>query len=204
MQQHNLVQHLVQAMGPSLWPMLVVLEMRPGLWTACPAISLAAVHTLVMQVPPVYKIVSFVIEFKKLNVPSTLRISKGGFKLSQEVCRYYRFIKHDIACLFLYFVFFLVLCQNGDIRLVNGTTFYEGRVEICWNETWGTVCDGFWSGFDAQVACRQLGYVADGMKCLTLSLNCLFVQRNELKLMVCARCCFNGGIYWFYRCNPTV
>ena len=86
--------------------MLVVLEMRPGLWTACPAISLAAVHTLVMQVPPVYKIVSFVIEFKKLNVPSTLRISKGGFKLSQEVCRYYRFIKHDIACLFLYFVFF--------------------------------------------------------------------------------------------------
>ena len=55
-----------------------------------------------------------------------------------------------------------VLCQNGDIRLVNGTTFYEGRVEICWNETWGTVCDGFWSTFDATVACRQLGFISVG------------------------------------------
>ena len=56
-----------------------------------------------------------------------------------------------------------MLCQNADIRLVNGTTAFEGRVEICWNETWGTICDGFWSGFDAQVACRQLGYSTSGM-----------------------------------------
>ena len=56
-----------------------------------------------------------------------------------------------------------VLCQNADIRLVNGTTAFEGRVEICWNETWGTICDGFWSTNDAQVACRQLGYSTSGM-----------------------------------------
>ena len=56
-----------------------------------------------------------------------------------------------------------MLCENGDIRLANGNTAFEGRVEICWNETWGTVCDGFWSGFDAQVACRQLGYSSSGM-----------------------------------------
>ena len=56
-----------------------------------------------------------------------------------------------------------MLCENGDIRLVNGTTAFEGRVEICWNETWGTICDGFWSNFDAQVACRQLGYSISGM-----------------------------------------
>ena len=58
-----------------------------------------------------------------------------------------------------------VLCRNGDIRLVNGTSIYEGRVEICWNETWGTVCDGMWSESSAQVACRQLGYptVGNGM-----------------------------------------
>jgi len=55
-----------------------------------------------------------------------------------------------------------VLCQNGDIRLVNGTNLYDGRVEICWNETWGTVCDGFWSTFDATVACRQLGFISVG------------------------------------------
>ena len=52
----------------------------------------------------------------------------------------------------------LGVCENGDIRLVGGTTEYEGRVEICWNEVWGTVCDDFWSAFDAIVACRQLGF----------------------------------------------
>jgi len=55
-----------------------------------------------------------------------------------------------------------VACQNGDIRVVGGTTIYEGRVEICWNETWGTVCDDSWSNFDAIVACEQLGYPTTG------------------------------------------
>ena len=49
-------------------------------------------------------------------------------------------------------------CLYGDIRLADGPTSYEGRVEICIEETYGTVCDDSWDDDDAEVVCRQLGY----------------------------------------------
>ena len=47
-------------------------------------------------------------------------------------------------------------CTQGAIRLQGGTTT-QGRVEICNNNIWGTVCDDLWGAVDARVACRQLG-----------------------------------------------
>ena len=51
-----------------------------------------------------------------------------------------------------------LVCVNGDIRLINGQTIYEGRVEVCVNNNWGTVCDDFWDNTDASVVCRQAGF----------------------------------------------
>jgi deleted-in-malignant-brain-tumors protein 1 len=57
-------------------------------------------------------------------------------------------------------------CTNGNIRLVrnsNGTPLKsQGRVEVCHNSQWGTVCDDFWGTNDAKVACYQLGFSKDG------------------------------------------
>ena len=45
---------------------------------------------------------------------------------------------------------------------MNGSATYRGRLEICINFVWGTVCDNFFDTYDARVACRQLGYEVDG------------------------------------------
>ena len=53
-------------------------------------------------------------------------------------------------------------CTTGDLRLLGGSTQYEGRVEICNNNVWGTVCDDSWGTNDATVVCRQLGLQTNG------------------------------------------
>lgn len=59
------------------------------------------------------------------------------------------------------------ICGDGALRIVSsagmtGSNVRKGRVEVCINETWGTVCDQSWSREDAKVVCGQLGFLRSG------------------------------------------
>ena len=70
-------------------------------------------------------------------------------------------------------------CDDGDLRLVGGETEYEGLLEVCFSQRWGTVNGDGWSASDTQVACRQLGFDTLG-KCMTLTNSVCFIIRESV------------------------
>ena len=98
----------------------------------------------------------------------------------------------------------LILCTvpEGSVRLADGTSPQEGRVEVYHNGEWGTVCDDGWDIVDADVVCRQLGFdfatAANGFATYGVGTGPIHYDQvdcagNETRL---AECPFNGlGIH---------
>ena len=72
----------------------------------------------------------------------------------------------------LYYIYPIVeisLCgdlEDGSVRVVDGPSSREGRVEICSGGKWGTICGRYgddWDYEDARVVCHQLGFAAAGI-----------------------------------------
>lgn len=53
--------------------------------------------------------------------------------------------------------FYIGLFIGINIRLVDGTSYNEGKVEIFHAGEWGTICESQFSESEGQVVCRMLG-----------------------------------------------
>ena len=65
----------------------------------------------------------------------------------------------------------LETCIDGEVRLASDDSreyagsVHVGRVEICINDQYGTMCDDTWDYAEATVVCRQLGFSPNGELC---------------------------------------
>ena len=85
-------------------------------------------------------------------------------------------LRHRYVNFCLWHSTYLTGCSHGSIRLRDSTGSMNGRVEVCLNGDWGTVCHDRWSTVDSNIACRQLGFSNSGIFPLCVNFNIVYVH----------------------------
>ena len=80
-----------------------------------------------------------------------------------------------------------VPCNDRDVRLVVSQYPGIGRIEVCANSSWGTICTNTWDDLDATVACRESGYSPYGWLSHFYIMSITIISND--KIMFCRFCC---------------
>ena len=99
-------------------------------------------------------------------------------------------------------------CSDGELRLEGGSDDIQagtrqGRVEICINNAWGTICDNLFRRQDAKVVCGRLeGFQRDGEHCVTMarSVECKFAKATKVGLLAVFLYLHHSN--WASLCDP--
>ena len=86
-------------------------------------------------------------------------------------------------------------CEDGSLRLVDGNSPRDGRLEVCQVGVWGTICAYMWDRNDTMVACRQLGINATGLVVFDIFIPNYFA--------VCCSQLYQSSPRWV-RTNPSL
>ena len=54
-------------------------------------------------------------------------------------------------------------CTSGEVQLVDGKSKYEGRLEVCYEGSWTSLCSYGVNSRVAAVVCRQLNFTTIGI-----------------------------------------
>lgn len=64
-------------------------------------------------------------------------------------------------------------CNAGEVRLLDGPNVREGRVEVCINNAWGTICNEQFGVDEAIVTCTQMNFSNEGNCFSATNINCV-------------------------------